>query len=164
MEKRNDFLTFITALIPGVGYMYLGLIKKGVQILALFLLIEPVLRLLGIGFLSFIVRLPIWFYTFFDTFRVARKMDRGEIVEDSEFIYKKYENGTVSAQYDFNKMGKNLWVTIAWALIILGSIAILDKVFRPYEIYSLIKNYISNLLLPVILVLAGVYMLFKNKN
>lgn len=164
MEKRNDFLTFLTALIPGVGYMYLGLIRKGVQVLAVFLLVEPLFRLLGVSFLSPLVRIPLWFYAFFDTFTIARKMDRGEVVEDSDFIYKKHENGSVGAQYDFDKMSKNLWIYIAWALILIGTFSIADKIFRPYELYAIIRTYINNLFLPVVLILAGVYMLFKNKK
>lgn len=162
MERRSGFLTFLSALIPGVGYMYLGLVKKGVQTLILFLLIEPVFRLLSIGYLADIVQLPFWFFTFFDTFSIARRLDRGEYVPDSEFIFKKYTEGDVG-QFSAN-ISRNFLIYFAYALIIIGVLAIVDKLFNGYEIYSLIKSYVSTYFFPVLFVLAGIYLLFKNKK
>ena len=90
MQKRSSFLTFIASLIPGLGYMYLGLIKKGIQAMVVFFLIEPLFRFIGLGGLSSIISIPLWFYLFFDTFNIARKIDRGEFVSDSDFIFSKY--------------------------------------------------------------------------
>lgn len=163
MERRSGFLTFLSALIPGVGYMYLGLIKRGVQALMLFLLIEPVCRLLSIGYLSDIIQLPFWCFTFFDTFSIARRLDRGEYVPDSEFIFKKYTEGSNAQQFSAN-ISRNFLIYFAYALIIIGSLAIIDKLFNGYEIYSLIRSYVSTYFFPVLFVLAGVYLLFKNKQ
>lgn len=163
MEKRNGFLTFLSALIPGVGYMYLGLVRKGIQVLLLFLLIGPVFSVLGIGgFLSFIVRLSIWIYAFFDTFNVAAKLDRGEHIEDTDFIFNHKGEGYPVA--DRVKLNKNFMLIAAWALIIIGIMAIVNKLFEYNNLYILITGYMSKYFLPVILVLAGVYMLFKNKE
>jgi TM2 domain-containing membrane protein YozV len=164
MQKRSSFLTFLTALVPGVGYMYLGLVRRGLQVLIAFLLIEPVFRLLGIGFLGDILRIPIWFYTFFDTFSVARMIDMGETVHDSDFIFNKYVNEGSYPTVDRNKLSKNLSLIIALVLILLGTFAILNNVFQGYAVYQLIRSYISKLLIPVLLVLAGIYMLFKNRK
>lgn len=164
MQKRSGFLTFITALIPGVGYMYLGLVKRGLQVLLLFLLVEPLFRILGIGFLTFIVRVPLWFYAFFDTFSVARMLDMGQTVHDTDFIFTKYAKDGEHPVVDSNRIGKNLVFIIGIALILLGSFAILNNVFDNNELYRMIKSHISSLFMPVVLVLAGVYMLFKNRK
>lgn len=166
MENRNgrsSFLTFLTALIPGVGYMYLGLVKKGIQILMLYLLIGPVFNIIGIGFLSAIVKIPIWFYTFFDTFTVANKIDKGEPVPDMDFIFNKYMKDGSQVALDREKLGKNLSLIIAIGLIAVGGIAILHNFSQGSELYGLIRSFISTYFIPVLFVLGGIYLLFKNK-
>lgn len=164
MQKRSSFLTFLTALIPGVGYMYLGLVKKGIQILLAFLLIKPLFRILGISFLTGIVWIPIWFYTFFDTFSVARMLDLGQPVHDTDFIFNRYVKDGEYPVVDRNKVGKNLIMIIGVALILLGSFAILNNLLQHNLIYQWIRNYVSTLFIPVVLVLAGIYLLFKNRK
>lgn len=166
MENRNgrsSFLTFLTALIPGVGYMYLGLVKKGIQILMLYLLIGPVFNIIGIGFLSAIVKIPIWFYTFFDTFTVANKIDKGEPVPDMDFIFNKYMKDGSQVALDREKLGKNLSLIIAIGLIAVGGIAILHNFSQGSPLFNLIRSYISIYFIPVLFVLGGIYLLFKNK-
>ena len=36
MKKKNSLLTFLCALVPGAGQMYLGLLKKGCSIMLAF--------------------------------------------------------------------------------------------------------------------------------
>ncbi len=164
MQKRSGFLTFLTALVPGVGYMYLGLVKRGIQVLLAFLLVEPIFRLLGINFLTGIVRIPIWFYTFFDTFSVARMLDMEKPVHDTDFIFAKYVKDGEFPVVDRNKIGKNLTLIIALTLILLGSFAIINNIFEGYEIYKIIRSNISTFFIPVLLVLSGIYLLFKNRK
>lgn len=161
MERRSSFLTFLAALVPGVGYMYLGLVRKGVQFLALFLLIKPVFRMLAIGYLADIIMVPLWFYTFFDTFNTARKIDRGEMVYDTDFIFKKYTQHNVDITSC--KLSKDIWIYAAWGLIIVGVLSIVNKLFGGYEIYGLIRSYISTYFIPVLFVIAGIFLLFKTK-
>lgn len=166
MQKRSSFLTFIAALIPGLGYMYLGLIKKGIQAMVIFFLIEPVFRFLGLGWLASIISIPLWFYLFFDTFNVARKLDRGEFVSDSDFIFNKY--------YHFNNkenvndgamkyMGDKGGIVAGWALVIIGALSIINKLLPENLIYHFIKQSIGTYFVPVLFVFVGVYLLVKKK-
>lgn len=166
MENKNvrsSFLTFLTALIPGVGYMYLGLVKKGIQVLVLYLLIGPVFRLLGIGFLTVIVGIPFWFYTFFDTFNVANKIDRGEPVPDMDFIFNKYMKDGSQVAIDREKLGKNFILIVAIGLIAVGGIAILHNFSQGSQLFGLIRSFISTYFIPVLFVLGGIYLLFRHK-
>lgn len=167
MENRNgrsSFLTFLTALIPGAGYMYLGLVKKGIQILVLYLLIDPVFSLLGIGFLTLIVRIPFWFYTFFDTFSVANKIDRGEPVPDMDFIFNKYMKDGSQVAFDREKLGKNFSLIVSIGLIVVGCIAILHNLAQGNPLFDLIRSFIGMYFIPVLFVLGGIYLLFKNRS
>ena len=187
MENRNKFLTFITACIPGVGQMYLGLFKKGIQLLALFFLIEPILGFVGIHYFSGILRVVIWCYAFFDTFEIAKKLDRGQVVQDIDYIFEKYVSQSNGSQNNGAQMngsqgygpqnsglpnfdGKNLydnkkfWIVCGWGLVIIGILAITNIAFGTYDLYELIKSYISTYIVPVGLVAAGIYMLTKKSK
>lgn len=168
MERRSKLLTFITALIPGVGQLYLGLFKKGIQILVLFILINPVLRIIGLGFLSDIIKLIIWCYAFFDTFDIARRIDRGETVSDSDYVINKYmdkkENGESSFDYKGNSFNKRFWLFCGWGLILVGILAIVNLMFGTNDLYGVIKSTISIYFVPGVLVIAGCYMLLKNRK
>ena len=63
--KKNGFLTFIFACIPGAGQMYYGYMQRGLSIAMMLMLcvmaatvIQPLLFLC----------LVIWMYSFFDTY------------------------------------------------------------------------------------------------
>ncbi|SEG01732.1 hypothetical protein SAMN05660865_01554 [Caloramator fervidus] len=157
--KRNGFLTFLAALIPGVGYMYLGFIRRGIQFLLLYLLIEPVFKLVGLGFLASFVKIPIWFYTFFDTFNLAEKMDRGEIVYDKDIFGDFYFEDRLG-----DIMNSKLTFIIGWLLILTGIFSILNKIFYDYEIYNLIKSYVKTYFIPVSFIIIGGYLIFKGKK
>jgi TM2 domain-containing membrane protein YozV len=168
MERRSKFLTFILALIPGVGQIYLGLFRKGIQLLILFILLGPVLGMIGLGFVGSTVKLLIWCYAFFDTFDIARRLDKGEKVKDSDYIINKYVdrngNGESGSNFKGHSFDKNFWLFCGWGLIIVGILAIVNLMFGTNDLYGQIKSYISTYFIPALLVLAGVYMLLRGKR
>ncbi|MBM7871036.1 TM2 domain-containing membrane protein YozV [Clostridium pascui] len=161
--RRSSVLTFLAALIPGVGYMYLGLMKKGLEALAIYLLIEPVFGIIGLG-LAGILKIIFWFYTFIDTFNLANRIDRGEIIMDSSFIMDKFSNNNGTISNNFQANSKKLWNAIGILFIIIGIMAILDKTLVGLDIYYYVKSVMNKFLVPIILVLFGVYILFKGNK
>lgn len=162
MEKRNRFLTFIAALIPGVGYMYLGLVKKGVQTLVLFLFAKHFFPLLGIGFLGDIILVPFWFYTFFDTFNIASKINQGEQVDDSGFIFSKHSDSSFNISNLFED--RRGFLILAWVLIFFGVLAIANRMLEGSTFYYLVMSYIKVYFFPVLLIGGGIYMLIKENK
>lgn len=162
MGKRDGFLTFLTALIPGVGYMYLGLVKKGIQFLTLFLIVRLTLSMLGMNVLSFIASLSIWIYTFCDTFNIAAKLDRGERVEDMDYVFDKSDGAYTHSEGV--KLNRRFAVAVAWCFIAIGAVTILNKAFELNELYSLFVGYLRKYFFPVLLIFAGIYILLKNKR
>lgn len=170
MERKSGILAFLTALIPGVGYLYLGLQRKGVQALILWLIISPIFNLLGLGFLN-ILKFPFWFYTFFDTINLAARIDKGEFIPDSDFLFlgKVFQGSNdIPGKSSFNPnikiSNEGLAYLSGWALVILGGVSLLNKVFRGNQIFNVIKHNLSIYLLPVLLVLAGIYLLVKDNK
>ncbi|MEG2852692.1 MAG: hypothetical protein RR879_07545, partial [Hydrogenoanaerobacterium sp.] len=67
--KKNSFLTFCFAFIPGAGQMYLGMMKRGVSIMLAFAVITAVAGFLNLPLISVVLPV-IWFFSFFDTFNI----------------------------------------------------------------------------------------------
>lgn len=150
--KQNSFLRFIFALIPGVGFMYNGLIRKGIEVLVLFMVANMMSDMLGLGFIGFIAAVAIWFYSFFKTFEYSKRIERGEYVEDTSILFG--EGNVMSAMN--NNSGLRIFAII---LIIFGAISLINKVFAELNIYYMIRGY----MVPVIFIAAGAYILFKRK-
>ena len=68
MEK-SKFFTFIFALLPGMGHMYVGMMKKGISLMLAFLAPIAVIFLTrGFEVIGFLLPI-VWCYSFFDVFR-----------------------------------------------------------------------------------------------
>jgi len=160
MENKNSFIAFLTALIPGVGYMYLGLIKKGVQFLLLFLFLRYLFTFLGIDFMKSIVLWPFWFYTFFDTMNVAEKMKKGITVPDCDLIFEKVNWNDCSGNMPSQRV---FFLIIAWSFVFIGSLAILNKMFNDNQFYQLAVSLADEYFFPILLIASGIYLLIKDK-
>jgi len=164
MERKNGFFTFIAALIPGVGYMYYGLVKKGAEALVIYLLISPVFKTIDMGWIGTMIKIPLWFYFFFDTFNVANKYRRGDELQDSGFIIK--DDTPISAETINSldkKFTKNKWNLLAVIFIFIGIIALLNQLISE-DIYNIIRSAIRNCIIPAFLIVSGIYILLKGNK
>lgn len=76
--KKSRMLATLLALIPGAGHMYLGLLKRGTQFMAAFLLGIYILDQLRLSFFMFLIPL-LWFYSLFDALQMLSKYGREEL-------------------------------------------------------------------------------------
>jgi hypothetical protein len=161
MDSR--FLNFICACVPGVGYMYNGLQRKGFEALILFICVTSVFDFFGIGLLSAVIGFPLWFYCFFDTFNVYRRRMSGEYIEDTGFIYqltgRDYFNRenvdpNMRSVATMNSRGAKF---VGVVLIVVGAI-ILSQRILDFEIWRTVRMYI----VPVLFIFGGAYILLKD--
>lgn len=167
MQRRNNILTYILALIPGLGYMYLGLIVRGVETLALYIMIDPIFSVVGLGWIANLVKIPIWFYVFFDTINTSKRMDNGETIRDEDFILKRFNNKDFTAGEGFTNsetLRKNGLITIGWLLVVLGLLALANRLLITFGLAAIIKHYTTIYFVPVLFILIGVYLLFRNRK
>ncbi len=95
MEKNKLFI-LLFAMVPGMSHMYLGMLKKGVFLMSLFLAPFGLIFLTRGGMEIISCVLPVvWCYSFFDTFRckgytkeVRYRMD-AEFLEAAKVFWKK---------------------------------------------------------------------------
>ncbi|MGD7023962.1 hypothetical protein ACQCVK_15280 [Rossellomorea vietnamensis] len=95
--ESERFFTIILSLVPGLGHFQLGLMNRGVTLLAAFLglavmvIFVTVLSSRG-EFLVFLAFLPVlWVYSFFDSMQQLAKKQRGEELVDQS-ILEEFEN------------------------------------------------------------------------
>ena len=129
--KKNGFLTFIFACIPGAGQMYYGYMQRGLSIAMMLILcmmaatvIQPLLFLC----------LVIWMYSFFDTYDLIRHMAAGEPKEDSLLVLGNYE--------EIKKLLPQHNRLIGWGLIGFGVWALYDLLIGNW-VYKILTNVLG---------------------
>ena len=110
--KKNGFLTFIFACIPGAGQMYYGYMQRGLSIAMM--LILCVMAATVINPLLFLC-LVIWMYSFFDTFNLRAQFIAGTAPADDYLVHFNTKDARLTLFFrDSHKL-------VGWALIALGA-------------------------------------------
>lgn len=124
MMKKNNFLTFCFAFIPGAGQMYLGMMKRGVSLMLAFSLISMVAGVLYLPILM--VFLPVlWFYSFFDTFNSKNLPLEQRLAQDA-FLFC-FDDAITK---DWMAVVKRRHLLVGSGLIALGVYLLYNSVFR----------------------------------
>lgn len=112
-EKKSKPIATFLSIFPGAGHLYLGLQRRGIQLMAAFLFSIYILDVLHLGIFLFIVPI-IWFYSFFDGLQKASRIGK-EPLEDTPII-----------SYLVNNQK---WLGIG--LIALGAYYLFSSIFLP---------------------------------
>lgn len=163
-KRRSNFLNFIFACIPGAGYMYNGLLKRGLEVLLGFGFITLLGDFLHLGVLVPALLIPFWFYTFFDTFNVKTRLDHGEYIEDKFILLDDPSNFKIS----FNKLNLRVVGTI---FVVIGFFSVFNLIINDiatyfslnidlHRLYYTIRSYF----VPILFIGFGLYLLRKNKS
>lgn len=146
-------LTFLFSLLPGAGHMYLGLMRRGLEImLAFFASIFIVADTLGLGEIGIPLTIIIFFYSLFDAQHLNKAISRGEEVTDVNFV-------------KINRMSLNGY-HMGIGAIVLGLLFLVDRLsnyateFMPYRVYSVIERSIT----PLLIIALGLYLIMKSKK
>ncbi len=140
---RGTLLTFLLSLLPGAGYMYLGLMNRGLQTMILFFGTIFLAEMTHIGSLVPLVLPVLIFYSVFDTLQLSRRMQY-EAVEDRPLI----------------DLGGNInWQNyLGYGLVALGLLALINN-FIPYLFnFDITRRLIS----PLIIIAIGSLILYRN--
>lgn len=140
---RSAFLTFLLSLIPGVGYMYLGLMNRGLQTMIIFFGTIFLAEMTNIDPLVPLVLPVLIFYSVFDTLQLLRKMQH-QPVEDRPLI---------------DLGGRSNWQNyLGYGLVGLGLLALVNN-FVPYLFnYDIMRRLVS----PLFIIAIGGLILYKN--
>lgn len=122
--KKSRSIATVLSVFPGAGHLYLGLQRRGIQLMAAFLFSIYILDVLRLGIFLFLLPL-IWFYSFFDGMQNAAKYGK-EPLEDRPIIsyFKNYQK----------------WVGLA--LVFLGLYYFLNMIIMP-SVSPFLANWIQ---------------------
>ncbi|MBS4224432.1 hypothetical protein [Lederbergia citrea] len=76
--KKSKSIAALLSIVPGAGHLYLGLQKRGIQLMAAFLFSIYILDVMRLGIFLFLVPI-IWFYSFFDGLQKASRQGDEEL-------------------------------------------------------------------------------------
>lgn len=144
IEKKSRLWAFIFSVIPGVGYLYLGLMNRGLQAMVVFFGSIFVSGFIGFEEIMALVAPVVVFYSIFDTQQLVKEINAGIIPADKEF-------------FDFKRISfSHRWV--GYGLIGLGMLALIRNVpfFFPFW------NYLRGTVPPLVIIGVGVAILYKN--
>jgi len=151
-NSASPALTFLFSFLPGAGHMYLGLMRRGLELMAAFFacifIVADLLQLAEIGVPLSII---IFFYSLFDAQHLSKAIRRGEPVSDT-------------GQQFLPKIAFNAY-HMGIAAIVLGLIFLMDRLrgymihFIPDIAYSMIQRSI----IPLLIIALGLYII-KNAS
>ncbi|WP_160041368.1 MULTISPECIES: hypothetical protein [Paenibacillus] len=78
--KRSKVIATLLSAFPGAGHMYLGLQKRGLQLMVIFLGSVYVLDVLRLSLFLFLIPL-VWFFSFFDGLQQTSRYGREPLVD-----------------------------------------------------------------------------------
>mgnify|MGYP000852953065 CR=1 FL=1 len=158
MKKKNSLLTFLCALVPGAGQMYLGLLKKGCSIMLAFTIDVAVTTIIPL----FAIFLPvIWFYAFFDTFSLRSMTEEERRAQEQKFLVD--ADGVLGK--DWRAILQKRHTVIGIACILFGAYLLFDNFISPilYRIFDTniiygIVHSIPTFVVSALIILLGVYL------
>ena len=129
--KKNGFLTFIFACIPGAGQMYYGYMQRGLSLITMFIACFIVGAIINpLAALAIIV----WMYSFFDTYDLVRHLAAGDPKEDGLLLVGNFD--------DVNKLIPQHTKLVGWGLIGFGVWALYDLLIGNW-VYRILTNVLG---------------------
>lgn len=130
-KQKNKIFTFICSCLPGAAEMYMGFMKMGFSLMAIFFLSFIIPSALRMSDMAILVGVLVWFYGFFH----ARNLDACDeeefaMVEDI-YIWEEFTDGR-----ELHLPGKTARKWCGYALIAFGVVFIWQNF--SYAIYSIL--------------------------
>lgn len=155
-KQNKKILALVLSIIPGVGHLYLGLQKQGIELMAAFFLSFFLSD--WIRFSAFLIFVPIiWFYSLFDVFH---KVSGNRDMTDDDIL-------SITDILGNSSFIRNKGRVFGYGLIIIGILVILNRVVFPnielFLSYS-IRNDIQTTLVAIILIFGGIKLINMNRK
>ena len=152
-RRSKVFATLLSAF-PGAGQMYLGLQKRGLQMMVVFLGSIYVMDVLRLTLFLFLIPL-IWFYCFFDGLQQVSRYGR-EPLRDTPLI-----EGFVNHQ---RWLGLGLLVLGLYFIFTSVVLPYLETIFPDAQISFQIRNYVKTGIVSILLIGGGIKLMSGTKK
>lgn len=153
-RKKNKFWSFWLSFIPGCVEMYMGFMKRGLSLFALFVAIIAVATFLNIGELM-LPDLIVWVYAFFSARNLTHLEDSEIAILEDDYLF--HLDGMDALK---NKLAGGYRSLIAVLLIVFGSVMLFRVLYRMLQglIPEFVRAWIWNIshYLPQIVIGLGI--------
>lgn len=162
--RKNGFLTFIFACVPGCGQMYQGYMRRGVSLAFWFWGMVFIAGVLNFELIVFLMPV-IWAFAFFDTFNLRALTIEQRMVFRDDFI----PNQAFFAQYMKLKPDV-MYMIFGWGLIGFGGLLIYNTLIQGFLwrfMDGIIGSFVYNLVplaIGILVIVLGLKMLGKNRK
>ncbi|MCR5671676.1 MAG: hypothetical protein K6G10_11780 [Butyrivibrio sp.] len=140
--KKSGFFRFIFAFCPGAAEMYMGFMKNGFSIMAVFAIICGMWAVTDLDFMAAIGALA-WFFGFFHARNISKLEEADFLAYEDRYIWEEFDTTGV-----MNIPGEKLRVVAAVACILVGLGIIWSYVSS--IVFKLIPGDYWDLLYPII--------------
>ncbi|WP_339783016.1 multi-tm2 domain protein [Paenibacillus sp. FSL R7-0313] len=152
--RRSKVLATLLSAFPGAGHLYLGLQKRGMQLMFLFLGSIYILDLLHLSVFLFMIPL-IWFYSFFDGLQCSSRYGREPLIDQP--IFKDWARHQRLIGFGIAALGL-YYLTIR--LVIPQLNELFPNAFMTYEI----RSYLNTVIVSLLLIFGGLKLLFGKQR
>ena len=166
-KEKSKFLTFCFSLLPGAGHMYMGFMKMGLSLMAVFFFVIFLSNWLMIGPLLFVLPL-IWFYSFFDCINKRYSTDEEFLLLEDRYLFSldeivKIDKGIFTKHRLFSGI----------LLLLLGVYLIWNNIMHslwryvPNELYNAIyevSRVTPQIIIGIIIIFVGVKLIIGKKR
>lgn len=148
--NNRKMITVALSLVPGAGHMYLGYLKEGVLLMAVFFFTIFLMSWLNMGLFLFILPV-VWFYSLFDALhRVEGKSEKQW--EEESFLIRWWDSHPQC---------------VGWTLIIIGCLVILERIISPtlakFLQMSEFGYYLQTGIVAIVLIAGGIKLLIGTR-
>ena len=167
-RKRGSFLTFLFSLIPGAAEMYMGFLKKGISLMAIFILCFVVPSVLRFSDVFILFAVLVWFYSFFHARNLAACSEEELRAMEDEYVWSSFIAGK---EIKITNPSLRKWGAIV--LIVYGVTQLWDTIARwiyylipdhMWEIASMFVEEVPRILVAVVIIIIGLKLIAGKKE
>lgn len=167
INKKSRFLTFIFSMLPGAGHMYIGFMKTGLSLMAIFFFDIFLSSWLDIGPLLFVLPL-IWFYSFFDCLNKVNSNEEQLMLLEDRYLFS-FDKLLTLDKNVFKKRSvvAGILVLILGIYLIVNNIMSIIAPYIPNELYNIIYDLISKapqMIIGIAIVAVGIKLILGKKR
>ena len=167
-QKRGKLTTFICSLIPGAAEMYMGFMKKGISMMAIFSLCFVVPSILRVSDVFILFAMLVWFYSFFHARNLAACKEEEFQALTDEYIWSPLIEGKEIkiSNPSLRKWGavvlivygvSQLWRTIShWIYYLIPD--------HMWTVASMVVDEVPQILVAVVIIIVGFRLIAGKKE
>lgn len=166
-KEKSKFLTFIFSLMPGAGHMYMGFMKMGISLMAVFFFLIFLSSFFSIGPLLFVLPL-VWFYSFFDCMNKRYSTDDEFLTLEDKYLFSLDE--LVKIDKDVlkkHRLASGILLIIIGGYLIWNNILNTLSAYISSELFNLINDVTRvapQIIIGIVIILAGLKLIKGKKK